>query len=266
VSDSPNYPFTATANRTLVANFIRTYCIITSASPSEGGTTSGGGTYDSGGSVTATATENPGYRFVSWTEGGSAVSDSPNYPFTATAKRTLVANCEAIDFTCTLTSMGLNSGTFEFVLAGRVGSSYIIEMSRTLITWLPLSVHTIPASGSVLVTDPDTSRHSQRFYRAMLYRPSAVRAWGANLMGVTNVPTDLTNVIAISARGWHTLALKIDGTVTAWGAGTTDVGTVPGDDPNRGQSPVPSGLSNVVAVAGGYAHSLALKIDGTVIA
>src|SRR6185503_2662284 len=46
----------------------------------------------------------------------------------------------------------------------------------------------------------------------------------------------------------------VPGTVVAWG------------DNNFGQSNVPAGLSNVVAVAAGYAHSLALKQDGTVLA
>jgi len=44
------------------------------------------------------------------------------------------------------------------------------------------------------------------------------------------------------------------GTVTAWG------------DNSYGQTNVPAGLSNVVAVAGGYYHSLALRADGTVAA
>ena len=34
----------------------------------------------------------------------------------------------------------------------------------------------------------------------------------------------------------------------------------------KGQSDVPAGLSNVVAVAAGGQHSLALKADGTVVA
>jgi hypothetical protein len=50
------------------------------------------------------------------------------------------------------------------------------------------------------------------------------------------------------------LALKNDGTVVAWG------------DNTYGQTTIPSGLSNVVAIAAGSAHSLALKNDGTVVA
>ena len=45
-----------------------------------------------------------------------------------------------------------------------------------------------------------------------------------------------------------------DGTVVAWG------------DNSQGQIGVPAGLTNVVAVAGGGAHSLALTADGAVVA
>ncbi len=93
VSVSEVYPFTVNGNRSLVANFARiTYTIGTSASPVSGGTTSGGGTVNSGDSVTVTATANVGYHFVNWTEGGAAVSISASYTFTASTNRTLVAN------------------------------------------------------------------------------------------------------------------------------------------------------------------------------
>ena len=79
-------------------------------------------------------------------------------------------------------------------------------------------------------------------------------AWGDNTYGQTNVPSNLTNgVAAIAAGGWHFLALKTNGTVAAWGAGV-------GSDPyvDYGQTSVPAGLSNVVQIAAGLYHSLAL--------
>lgn len=92
VSRSASYTWSVSADRTLVANFVRVFTIATSASPTVGGTTSGGGTFDSGASVTVVATTNAGYRFANWTEGGGEVSRSANYTFTASANRTLVAN------------------------------------------------------------------------------------------------------------------------------------------------------------------------------
>lgn len=81
-----------------------------------------------------------------------------------------------------------------------------------------------------------------------------VVAWGDNSAGQTNVPTGLSQVIAIAAGDQHTLALKSDGTVVAWGQGAFHA------------TAVPAGLSDVVAIAAGYHLSLAVKSDGTVVA
>ena len=80
--------------------------------------------------------------------------------------------------------------------------------------------------------------------------------------GQAIVPGGLSNVVAIAGGGFHSLALKADGTVVVWGAGTTNSGSTP----QYGQAIVPVGLSNVIAIAGGGFHSLALKTDGTVVA
>jgi len=69
-----------------------TSTIATSASPVEGGTTSGGGVFENGTQVTVAASHSPGYAFVVWTDGGVNVSNNAVYPFTANGNRTLVAN------------------------------------------------------------------------------------------------------------------------------------------------------------------------------
>jgi hypothetical protein len=66
--------------------------------------------------------------------------------------------------------------------------------------------------------------------------------------------------VAISAGGGHTLALKADGKVVAWGENTDSEGNF------VGQSVVPAQASNVVAIAAGQYHSLILKADGSITA
>lgn len=85
-----------------------------------------------------------------------------------------------------------------------------------------------------------------------LKRDGTVTAWGDNGFGQTNVPPDLTNVVAVAAGDVHNLALKSDGSVVAWGS---FAGTN-----------VPAGLSDVVAVSAGGEHSLALRRNGTILA
>ena len=91
-SSNASYTFTISADHTLVANFVQTFSVATSAAPVAGGSTSGGGTFNSGASVAITATPNAGYAFVNWTEGNTVVSSNASYTFTVSASRTLVAN------------------------------------------------------------------------------------------------------------------------------------------------------------------------------
>ena len=46
----------------------------------------------------------------------------------------------------------------------------------------------------------------------------SVVAWGKNVHGQTDVPASATNVVAISAGWAHSVALRADGTVVAWGS------------------------------------------------
>ena len=59
-----------------------------------------------------------------------------------------------------------------------------------------------------------------------------------------------TRFTRIAAGTYHSLALKMDGTVVAWGNNLS------------GQTRVPGGLDGVVAIAAGFTHSLAL-VAGT---
>ena len=93
VSTSASYSFTVTAPMSLVAVFsLNSYTISTSSSPTAGGSTSGGGTYNYGASCTVIASRSPGYSFVNWTIGGSTASTSSSYGFTVSGSKSIVAN------------------------------------------------------------------------------------------------------------------------------------------------------------------------------
>jgi M6 family metalloprotease-like protein/uncharacterized repeat protein (TIGR02543 family) len=75
----------------------------------------------------------------------------------------------------------------------------------------------------------------------------------------------LTDIVSIStgADGWHTLSLKADGTVWAWGYNFN--GQLGDGSTTDRSSPVQvSGLSGIVAIAASTSHSMAIKSDGTV--
>ena len=78
-----------------VGGSVQNYNITVSANPTNGGTVTGGGTYQQGQSCTVSATANAGFVFANWTENGNVVSTSSRYTFNVTSNRTLVANFQA---------------------------------------------------------------------------------------------------------------------------------------------------------------------------
>ena len=97
---------------TLTVNAPTTYTISADVDPAGAGSVSGGGSYTEGTSVTLTATNNPGYRFVGWVEGGTTVSTNTNYTFVANSNRSLTAKFEKV-YTVTVNVSGGGTATAD---------------------------------------------------------------------------------------------------------------------------------------------------------
>src|SRR3954447_6308377 len=78
-----------------------------------------------------------------------------------------------------------------------------------------------------------------------------VVGWGANGAGAAQPPAELDDVAAVAAGKVHSLALRADGTVQAWG-----------DAFYGGRTP--PGLSDVTAIAASDTHTLYLQGDGSI--
>ncbi len=114
--------------------------------------------------------------------------------------------------------------------------------------WTQTSARKLTGSGATNVAVISACNNKD-----LAIRPDGTLA-GSNLSGAPAAVTNLTNAVAIAQGRQHSLVLKADGTVLAWGANT--FGTV---------TSVPTGLSNVVAIAAGTSQSMALRNDGKLV-
>ena len=129
VSSQACYTFSVNNNRTLVANFQaqpQNYTISVSANPANGGTVTGGGTYQQGQSCTVSATANNGYTFTNWTENGNVVSNNANYTFTVNGNRTLVAHFTQQNYTINVSANPTLGGTVTGGGAFHYGDNCIV--------------------------------------------------------------------------------------------------------------------------------------------
>jgi hypothetical protein len=79
-------------------------------------------------------------------------------------------------------------------------------------------------------------------------------AWGENGSGQCDVPAPNADFSAIAAGATHSLGLQEDGTIVAWG------------DNAYGQCAVPAPNAGFVALSAGYHNSAGLKADGSIVA
>lgn len=109
-----------------------------------------------------------------------------------------------------------------------------------------------------------------RFHSAVVSATGSMYAWGYDYYGQlgndaanTNQPTPalvsgMTNAKAVACGGYHTLAVKADGSLWSWGYdGFGQLGDNPGTGTQYTPVPVPA-ITQVIAIAAGAYHSAAI--------
>ena len=123
-----------------------------------------------------------------------------------------------------------------------------------------------PPAGLDHVVDVETGAG----FALALRSDGTVVTWGSNWTGVLDVPAGL-RATAVAAGGFrgvsgsecgYALAVTSEHTVVRWGTLALNLGCY--DDLGPALDP-PAGLTDVVAVAAGGRHALALRSDGTVV-
>jgi hypothetical protein len=153
VSTSSSYQFVLSVNKTLVANFsaipASQFAVVLNSSPVAGGATTGAGSYTAGTSVTVTATPNPGYTFVNWTDGAIVASTSPAYTFPVTANKALVANFSLNTYTLTVNANALMGSVTKNPNLALYNSGVNVQLTATPNAGFIFSSWSGDATGSV---------------------------------------------------------------------------------------------------------------------
>ena len=143
------------------------------------------------------------------------------------------------------------NATNVVAVAASWGRSLALRANGTVVTWEGTS----PGEAGVLASLTDVKAIAAGSYHQLALRSNGtVVAWGFNNYGQTNVPAGLNSVRAIAAGAYHSLALRSNGTVVAWGY-----------DGGWGLTNVPSSATNIAAIAAGEDFNLALRSNGTLL-
>jgi len=202
---SGNYLFAGTSQFGGVWKLQYSGTIATSANPTSGGTTSGGGTIILNQSCTVKAIPNTGFTFVNWTENGNIVSTDSNYSFSVTANRNLIANFTqtATQYTITTSANPINGGTSSG------GGTFILNQTCT-VKATPLTGYTFidwTENGNIVSVDTSYT-----------FTVAANRNLVANFMLITtqySVTTSANPIIGGTTSGGGTFSFNQSCTVKA---------------------------------------------------
>ena len=209
VSTDTTYVFTVTEDRELVANFEHnSYEITVAANPEEGGTVTGAGIYDEGGTCSLIATANDGYTFVNWTKEDMEISTEAEYTFVVTEDAGFVANFVVSTVTQTMAlSEGVNWVSFSVNIT-------LADLKAALVAALPNDDATVTIKSKQKSTRYQNGRWSGSFGEldmAHMYMIIVSDAFDITLEGTR---VDLTELTVTISNGANWIAYPLDESMT----------------------------------------------------
>jgi uncharacterized repeat protein (TIGR01451 family) len=192
--------------------------------------------------------------------------------------------------------VGLGPGSGVIAIAAGGVHSMALKSDGTVLTW---GLNVVGELGAGLISNQTSPVQVTGFgpgsgalaiaagasHNLVLRSDGSVAAWGSNDTGQVGIGTNIgpgrnfntpvavaglgsgAGVIGIAAGGNHSLALKSDGSVLAWGF--NKAGQLGNADPANADQGVPVAVSGfgigsgVIAIGAGGDHSLAIKSDGS---
>ena len=174
-------------------------------------------------------------------------------------------------------------GTVTSIVAG-VGHSMALKEDGTIWAWganyngqlgagIPDRYSTVPVQVSGLTNVVRIAAGGDQSFAVKA--DGTLWVWGQNAWGQlgigSSVPSSfvpvqvssLSNIVAAAGGMFHSIALKSDGSVWAWGHNSW--GQLGNGTNTHANAPVQvSGLANVLSIAAGSFHNMAVRADGTV--
>jgi uncharacterized delta-60 repeat protein len=147
-----------------------------------------------------------------------------------------------------------HGGTYSLRVFNPYGEAFTTNAQLVVVPIRAVGQNDYAQSTVSMATVDGRAIAAGQYHSLILRRDGTIYAWGSDGSGQCSVPPALGPAIGIAGGGYHSLAVRADSTVAGWG------------DNTYGQASAPAGLTNVVAVSAGMWHSLALRADGTVTA
>jgi uncharacterized repeat protein (TIGR02543 family) len=213
-SSTTNYSFTLETNLTIVANFVTACTLTLTASPSNGGVVSGGGTFPIGSLHTISNTPGNGFVFLGWSVDASGTNNPLTVTLTTNLNITANFTTNSTNITLTVTTEG--DGTVSPNLNGtdlKKGSRYTLTATAAGGNLFSGWTGSITTNKNPLVIKAESSMVLQANFVTNLF-PAAKGTYNG-LFVVSNVVTEETSGmlkgLTVNQKGTYSGTILING-------------------------------------------------------